>query len=77
MAKILEMKDTNKEDEMIPVDQWDGECWKTFFDQFCKPYAEEHKCSEWDVLANFISVLLRDDGNTESGSATSEERTDP
>ena len=55
MAKIIEFENAEEhKDEMVPVDQWDGECWKTFFDQFCIEAAEQHGVSPWDILANFI-----------------------
>lgn len=57
MAKILEFK--KEEDEMIPVDEWDGECWKTFFEQVCIPFAKESGTNEWEYLANFMRNLLK------------------
>lgn len=66
MAKILEFKTPEEhKDEMIPVDQWDGECWKTFFDQFCVPFAEKHHgVTPWDVLADFIKKVYAEEGET-------------
>lgn len=58
MAKIIELNDA-KEDEMIPVDEWNGECWKTFFDNFCVPAAEEHHFDAWEVLADFIKKVFK------------------
>lgn len=61
MAKIEEFENFEeieaKKDEMVPVDQWDGECWKTFFDQFCVEAGELHGVSPWDILANFIKKV--------------------
>ena len=63
MAKILELKNPEEhEDEIVPVDQWNGECWKTFFDQFCVPAGEQHGVSPWEYLANFIKTVYSSGG---------------
>lgn len=58
MENILELIDEEDCEDMIPVDQWDGECWKTFFDEFCVVSAELHGSDPWDVLAGFIKHLM-------------------
>ena len=65
MAKILDAFKNAEEhkDEMVPVDQWDGECWKTFFDQFCIEAAELHGVSPWDILADFINKVYGTEGD--------------
>ena len=54
---ILERKTKAPADEMVPVEKWDGECWKTFFEQFCVPSGEMHGISPWEYLANFIKKV--------------------
>ena len=63
MAKILDAFKEAEEhkDEMVPVDQWNGECWKTFFDQFCIEAAKMHGCDPWDILADFIKKVYATD----------------
>ena len=59
MAKIIEFEQkTEITDEMLSVDQWDGECWKTVYDQVFVPMAKERGCTPWDCLANFVRGLL-------------------
>ena len=58
MENILELIDKEDCEDMVPVDQWNGECWKTFFDEFCVPGAEQYGCDPWDVLAGFIKHLM-------------------
>lgn len=54
MAEILELKKEPKVAEMIPLDKWDGECWKTFYNEFCIEAAKNMGVDPWDVLADFI-----------------------
>ena len=60
MEKILELIDKEDYADMIPVDQWDGECWKTFFDEFCVPNGEMNNISPWQYLAGFIKHLMEE-----------------
>ena len=55
MAKILEP--TKNYDDMIPVSEWDGDCWQTFFEQFCVPNGEANGVSPWEYLANFVKTI--------------------
>lgn len=45
------------EDELVPIDEWNGECWKTLFDWLAKEIPE---ADPWDSLAAFIKVALID-----------------
>ena len=51
------LKNENKQEDMIPVEEWDGDCWKAFFEGFCVPNAEKNGCNPWDYLANFVKML--------------------
>lgn len=60
MAEIIELhKEEESEEEMIPVDQWDGSCWKSVWEQFFVPVAEKQGVDPWDVLAGFMQNLLQ------------------
>lgn len=48
-----QMYDVN--DELIPMDEWNGSCWKTLFDWFSENVPEENP---WDCLAAFIKLTL-------------------
>ena len=56
--EMLECINKEGHEDMVPVDQWDGECWKTFFDEFCVPGAKQYGVNPWDVLASFIKHLM-------------------
>ena len=43
------------EDEMIPMEKWDGSCWKTLFDWFAENVSEH---DPWDCMAAFIKKTL-------------------
>lgn len=63
MAEIIEGKFTYEveDDEMVPMEEWDGECWKTMFDTLAELLPD---VNPWDSLAAFIKkTLMKDDGN--------------
>lgn len=62
MVKVIEFKEKKENDEMIPLEEWDGECWELFFEQFCVPNAKQSGKSPWDIFANFVKVLLSGEG---------------
>lgn len=50
-----------KEDELVPMDEWNGECWKTLFDWFKENVPQT---DPWDSLAAFIKLsLMKGDDN--------------
>lgn len=49
-----------KNGQMVPVDLWDGECWKTMF-EFLKLIAKDNEDLAWEYLAHFIHSLEEDD----------------
>lgn len=51
----------NNNDELVPMEQWDGACWKTMFDTLAElaPQADP-----WDLLAAFIKKTLMDGGDS-------------
>lgn len=62
MAKVIEFKEKKDADEMIPLEEWDGECWQLFFTQYCVPNARQSGKSPWDILAGFLQALLSGEG---------------
>ena len=61
MAEILEFEKRPVEksaDDFLPVEEWEGEDWKLFFEKALTPMAEANGVSPWDVLANFIKHLM-------------------
>lgn len=60
MSDIINFPEVQN-DEMIPMDEWDGSCWKTMFDTLAElvPNADP-----WDSLAAFIKLsLMKGDNN--------------
>lgn len=54
MAKIIEFKQRNEE-AMVPMEEWDGECWKTMFNVLAEMMPEQ---DPWETFANFIKITL-------------------
>lgn len=53
MNNIVEFKREN--DELTPIEEWDGECWKTMFDVLAEMLPDN---DPWDNLAMFIKQTL-------------------
>lgn len=50
-----------QKDDMIPMDEWDGSCWKTMFDTLAELAPN---VDPWDLLAAFIKqTLMKGDNN--------------
>ena len=45
-------------DEMVDVNDWDGECWKAFFEQVAVFAAELNDVDPWDFMAVMIPKML-------------------
>lgn len=57
MGNIIEFKRSEADIRaaQIPLEEWDGECWKALFDFFV---ANDPTHKPWDCLAEFIKVSL-------------------
>lgn len=58
---IADMKkriDKYDSDDMIDIQDWDGECWKSFFKQVCSSVAEMYEEDIWDVFAVMMPMML-------------------
>lgn len=47
----------NGKDAMLPTTIWDGDSWKSMFEQVIEPTAKEIDCDAWDVFAVLIAKL--------------------
>ena len=68
MPNIITFNPKTDTDDLIPMEQWDGECWQTMFNTLAElvPQADP-----WDLLAAFIkrtliSEVQHGQSNTES-----------
>lgn len=52
MGKVIDFR---KKDELVPMEEWDGECWKTMFDTLAEMILEQ---DPWETFANFIKATL-------------------
>ena len=52
MGKVINFR---KQDELVPMEEWDGECWKTMFDTLAEIIPEQ---DPWETFANFIKATL-------------------
>ena len=55
MGKIIQFRDKRKqklEKELVPMEQWNGECWKTMFNTLVEMTGSED--SGWEALAGLI-----------------------
>ena len=61
MDKIINFDPNAERDELVPMDEWDGECWKTMFDWLKENVPQ---ADPWDSLAAFIKLtLMKGDSN--------------
>lgn len=58
MGKMINLKDEKNKRDMVPVEQWDGECWHTMFNTLSTMQPEE---DPWDVFAEFMQAILNRD----------------
>ena len=50
--------DEEHQNNAIPMEKWDGECWKTFFETVCTEAAEDTDYSPWDMFAITMKALI-------------------
>lgn len=43
-------------DELIPMEEWDGECWRTMFNTLAEMVPDK---DPWDTFAMFIKKTLK------------------
>ena len=55
MEKIIDFKKQENNNDMIPMEEWDGECWKTMFDTLAEMIPDQ---DPWETFANFIKETL-------------------
>jgi hypothetical protein len=57
MSNIINFtaKQEKQKDELVPIEEWDGECWKTMFNTLAEMIPEQ---DPWEVFANFIKETL-------------------
>ena len=58
MNNIIEFKQKenyDKKNELIPMEEWDGDCWKTMFNTLAEMIPEQ---DPWETFANFIKGTL-------------------
>ena len=55
MSDIIDFKPKTENDELTPMEEWDGSCWKTMFDTLAELAPN---VDPWDSLAAFIKLTL-------------------
>lgn len=58
MNNIIEFKQKehyDKKNELVPIEEWDGDCWKTMFNTLSEMIPEQ---DPWETFANFIKATL-------------------
>ena len=53
MSNVINVNFGN--DELIPMEEWNGECWKTMFNVLAEMVPDK---DPWETLANFIKITL-------------------
>lgn len=53
--EIINFKAVEQKDDMLPMDKWDGSCWKIMFDTLAELAPD---VDPWDALAAFIKHSL-------------------
>jgi len=52
MNKVIDFR---KQDELISVEEWNGECWKTMFDTLAEMIPEQ---DPWETFSMFIKEIF-------------------
>ena len=60
MAKIIDFNGTRKDNSLNPIENWDGDSWRCFFENVCVPMAEEEGYDPWDIFAVIMQGVLSD-----------------
>lgn len=58
MSKVIRFPGAEVQDEasdMIPIEEWDGDCWKTMFNTLAEAFPQN---DPWDNLAMFIKGVF-------------------
>ena len=62
---VKDIEDRNKRclayesDEMVDYYDWNGECFRAFFNKVCRELADTLDVDQWDVFAAFIHKFER------------------
>ena len=58
MGKVIQFQTAEAQEEasdMVPIEEWDGDCWKTMFNTLAESFPEN---DPWDNLAMFIKGVF-------------------
>ena len=55
MGDVINLFDEKNKRDMVPMEEWDGECWRTIFNTLS---AMEPDGDPWDVFARFMKAVL-------------------
>jgi hypothetical protein len=57
MSNIINFtaKQEKQKDGLVPIEEWDGECWKTMFNTLAEMIPEQ---DPWESFANFIRATI-------------------
>ena len=55
MGKLYDLFEEKNKRDMVPMEQWDGECWHTMFETLGSMCPE---ADPWDVFAQFMQGVL-------------------
>lgn len=56
MGKLYDLIEEKNKSILVPVDKWDGECWRTMFETLSKLVQE---CDPWETFARFMQEVLK------------------
>jgi len=58
IAQLNKKCEAYESDEMIGVEDWNGDCLRTFFNVVCREVADKYDVDQWDVLAAFVHEIF-------------------
>lgn len=58
MGKLYDLFEEKHKRDMVPMEEWDGECWRTVFETLSTMQPES---DPWDVFAGFMQAVLNQD----------------
>lgn len=55
MSNVINLFEEKNKRDLVPMEEWDGECWRTIFNTLSTMQPED---DPWDVFARFMQAVL-------------------
>ena len=55
MGDVINLSDAKNKRDMVPMEEWDGECWRSIFRTLNSMEPDD---DPWNVFARFMQAVL-------------------